>query len=213
VTGNAAWTPHVLGDLLERIEAGRSFGAASRPAQPEEWGIVKVSAMTYGEFREEENKALPAGVPIDARSEIRQGDLLLSRANTREHVGAAVLVGHCRPRLLLSDKSLRLHPLAAVDRGWLLFALRTPSARAYLSAESGGVKAGMHNISQAALRAMPLLVPPLLEQRRIVGSLEAAFSRLASTDASLLAAQRKSKALRRSLLAAAIPGAGQAGPT
>jgi type I restriction enzyme, S subunit len=37
-----------LAELVERVEAGRSFGGAARPAKDDEWGIIKVSAMTWG---------------------------------------------------------------------------------------------------------------------------------------------------------------------
>lgn len=179
-----------------RIEAGKSYGAAARPAAEDEWGIVKVSSMTYGSFRPTENKALPGGSCPPAHLEIHEGDLLMSRANTREHVGAVVMVGACRRRLVLSDKSLRLHPTSDVDARWLLYALRSPAARSYLSTASSGVKDGMHNISQAALRAMPLEVPPLIEQRRIVEHLEEHLSRVEAAKSLVQAARGRLVQLR-----------------
>lgn len=134
--------------------------------------------MTYGTFRQDENKAVADASRVDVRHEIRSGDLLLSRANTREYVGSTVLVGPCRSRLLLSDKSLRLKPRADIDSRWLYHALSAPESRRYLSERSTGVKSGMRNISQELLRGLPLPVPPLAEQRRIVDVLENHLSRL-----------------------------------
>ena len=91
-----------VGALLERIEAGKSFRCHGRPADDEEWGVIKVSAMTWGSFDERENKAVLSSALADPRWEVKPGDLLLSRANTTEYVGASVLVDRCRPRLLLS---------------------------------------------------------------------------------------------------------------
>ena len=48
----------VLGDLLETIEAGKSFKTPGRPAEGVEWGVIKVSAMTWGKFDASENKAV-----------------------------------------------------------------------------------------------------------------------------------------------------------
>ena len=140
-----------LADLVESISAGKSFGEAAAPAQPGEWGVIKVSAMTWGAFRPEQNKAVDAE-RVDPRFEIRGGDLLVSRANTEAYVGASVLVGPVRPRLLLSDKSLRIHPKTGVRSEWLWRALQAPSARRQISALSTGTKASMRNISQDALR-------------------------------------------------------------
>ena len=98
------WARVRLADLLDRIEAGKSFECLTRRANPDEWGIIKVSAMTWGTFDEDENKAVPPGKSIDPRYEIRPGDILLSRANTVDLVGATVLVRNCRPRLLMSEQ-------------------------------------------------------------------------------------------------------------
>ncbi len=179
---HSSWKSVVLDDVLDRIEAGKSFSGPAGPARSDEWGIIKVSAMTYGTFREDENKAIAAGSEFSTAHEIRPGDLLVSRANTRDYVGASVLVQYCRPRLLLSDKSLRLITNSRVNRRWLWHALSSPASRAYFSNTSTGVKSGMRNISQATLRNLPLRLPPLPQQRRIVDILEDHLSRLDAAD-------------------------------
>lgn len=141
-----------LSEVIAGMAAGKSFGAADRPALPSEWGIIKVSAMTWGEFRPNENKSVRAD-RVDPRFEIRPGDLLVSRANTSDYVGASVLVpAGVRPRLLLSDKSLRATPASDVNPEWLWRALQAPSARRQISALATGTKESMRNISQDALK-------------------------------------------------------------
>lgn len=144
-----------LADLIEDISAGKSFGTSNSPAGKDDWGIIKVSAMTSGRFNPNENKAVPAD-RVDPRFEIRVGDLLVSRANTADYVGASVLVGSVRPKLLLSDKSLRLTPKACVHPEWLWRALQAPSARRQITASATGTKDSMRNISQVALRQVLL---------------------------------------------------------
>jgi type I restriction enzyme S subunit len=102
------WTWTSLDELLLGIEAGESPKAEGRPAGPHEQGVLKVSAVSWGRFNPQENKALPAGYPLDSALTVRAGDLLLSRANTVELVGAVVLVEKDHPNLMLSDKTLRL---------------------------------------------------------------------------------------------------------
>lgn len=144
-----------LKDLIEDISAGKSFGTSNSPAGEDDWGIIKVSAMTWGRFNPNENKAV-SGDRVDPRFEIREGDLLVSRANTADYVGASVLVGPVRPKLLLSDKSLRLTPKAGVNPEWLWRALQAPSARRQITASATGTKDSMRNISQVALRQVLL---------------------------------------------------------
>lgn len=167
----SGWSWGSLGDVLEDIEAGKSFRCEARPAAVDEWGVIKVSAMTWGEFRGHENKALPSTRIPDEKYEIHTGDILVSRANTEDYVGAPVLVGSCRPRLLLSDKSLRLKPLPGVDRGWLIHALASPLVRSEISARATGTKDSMRNISQKSLRAIRIPIPPTQDQRAIAAEI------------------------------------------
>lgn len=206
VVGGSGWVETSLGEVLLRIEAGKSFRCEARPARLDEWGIIKVSAMTYGVFREEENKAVVPGAPFDAGDEIKPGDLLLSRANTESYVGASVLVGQCRPRLLLSDKSLRLVPSPSVNRRWLAHLLSSPVMRKEISRRATGTKDSMRNISQASLRKMKIRVPSISEQCKIVDIIE---DRLASFDRAKKIsdmALEKAGSLRSSLLKVAFEG-------
>lgn len=103
------------------------------------------------------------------------GDILISRANTRELVGAPVMVEGDHPNLLLSDKILRLVPdEERVDRRYLVWALKSPNAKAHFERSAGGTSGSMTNITQADIRSAPLMLPPLPEQRRIAAILDKA---------------------------------------
>lgn len=193
-----------LAELVERVEAGRSFGGAAAPARDDEWGVIRVSAMTWGEFRPQENKTVPAEA-VDPRHEIRSGDVLVSRANTTEYVGAPVLVETTRPRLLLSDKSLRLVPRPGVDPRWLVEALATRAARRQVSALATGTKDSMRNISQANLLSVRLPMPPAepLPTMEVVADIHQQGGRLCDV---LGASAQRGTRLRQQLLAAAFTG-------
>ena len=53
-----SWRAVSLGQVIERIEAGKSVRADGRRAEPDEWGVIKVSAMSWGSFLQHENKAV-----------------------------------------------------------------------------------------------------------------------------------------------------------
>ncbi|WP_438002342.1 restriction endonuclease subunit S [Sorangium sp. So ce185] len=171
----ATATPTTLGSVLVRIEAGRSVKTLERPAERGELGILRVSAVTWGEFDATENKAAlpdyePSGCPRPMK-----GDILLSRANTTDLVGAAVQVPRDFPDLLLSDKILKLVPDATkVDARYLLRVLQSPPTRRYFAARAGGTSGSMQNITQEDIRSVPLLLPPLPEQRRVAEILDKA---------------------------------------
>lgn len=206
IAQSSEWPEHSLGDLLDGIEAGKSFKTPGHPADADGWGVIKVSAMTWGEFDESENKAIPDPSKIDARFEIRPGDLLLSRANTSEYVGATVLVGHCRPRLLLSDKSMRLRVVDGVCKPWLLFALLSPQLRSQMSAVATGTSDSMRNISQAKVRALRIRVPPTPVQIEVAARIQAGLDVSARLGGEITAARQRSASLRLQIMRAAFRG-------
>ncbi len=137
--------------------------------------MLKVGAVSFGTFDERENKALPAAIRVDPRFEVRQGDFLMSRANTTELVGACAIVPKVRPKLLLSDKIFRFHfrDGIEIDPRWLDQALKSPAARAQITRAASGTSPTMKNISKEKM--LGLLLPPhaLSDQRRIVAELDA----------------------------------------
>lgn len=195
-----------LNDILERIESGKSFKCLTRPATENEWGIIKVSAMTWGEFDESENKAVPPNSDFDTRNEILPLDILLSRSNTPELVGASVLVPHCRRRLLLSDKSLRLVVSNEIHRRWLWRVLLSPPVRKQLSSGATGTSNSMRNVSQEKVRNVRFILPPKAEQERISAKVEELLSDLDAGVAALERAQANLKRYRAAVLKAAVEG-------
>ncbi|MFC8201987.1 restriction endonuclease subunit S [Streptomyces sp. NPDC057298] len=158
-----------LDTWLSRIEAGKSPLAEDTSARDGEWGVLKVSAVQAGWFEPAENKVLRDPEHIDPRYEVRPGDLLMTRANTEELVGLACVVREPGPRLLLSDKTLRLVPdEGSAETEFIALTLASPAVRAQIKAAATGTSASMKNIGQEAIRA--LLVPDvsLVVQRQAV---------------------------------------------
>lgn len=203
---DSRWPEMELGDLLVDIEAGKSFQTPGRRAAPDEWGVIKVSAMTWGAFDERENKAVLDVDRVQPRFEIQSGDLLFSRANTSELVGAAVLVHRTRPKLLLSDKSMRLRPRDEVDAEWLRYCLGSASVRDQISLAASGTSNSMRNISQDKVRRLRMHVPPKGEQRRLAEEIASQREARERLSQAFEEAARRAEALRRSLLDAAFSG-------
>jgi type I restriction enzyme S subunit len=201
------WTWAALGQLLKRIDAGRSPRAQNRPARDGEFGVLKVSAVSWERFLPGENKALlPGSTPGDAPT-LRAGDLLVSRANTAGLVGAAVLVDRDYPNLMLSDKTLRLVPASEqISHIYLLYALTSPLVRRYFARQATGTSDSMRNLSQAKLRATPIPFPPLAEQHRIVVEVEQRLSVADVTKDIIAQSLEHARRLRRSILKHAFQG-------
>ena len=173
--------------------------------------MLKISAVTWGEFRLDENKALPVDHKAHSHELVRAGDLLITRANTTDLVGAVALVLaedlRGLPRLVLPDKILRLLPKTdVVSPRYLMYALRAPEVRAHFADNATGTSDSMRNLSQPKLAAAPVLLPPLAEQNRIVEKVDALLAQVAAARERLTRVREILKRFRQSVLAAACSG-------
>ncbi|WFU40103.1 restriction endonuclease subunit S [Bradyrhizobium sp. CB82] len=189
-----------LGEILLDIQAGKSFQTAESPARPDELGVLKVSAVTWAEFRHDEAKALRGAYQPDDSHRVRAGDLLISRANTKEFVGAVVLVERDYPLRLLSDKTLRLVINENVaNKEYLLFALRAPKARKHIEHFATGTSDSMRNISQGVIKSIPIDLPPLDEQCRIATRLKIQLEQVGTAWKAAKEQNQEAEALRASI--------------
>ncbi len=161
------WVP--LGAVLQEIQAGWSPKAQPRPKEEDEWGVLKVSACSWGEFRAFENKALQPDQAPRSNLEVKPGDFLISRANTSELVGRSVVVDATPSHLMLSDKTLRLSVVDGCNPRYLNLANLAQAARRHYKTEATGTSSSMKNVSQKAIRRTPIPLPPPSEQDQIMG--------------------------------------------
>lgn len=181
-TGEVPWAR--LGDCLLDIETGRSPAAESSPARPGEWGVLKVSAVRRGRFDFRQNKAIHDAEFINPAFEVKDGDLLMTRANTEELLGLACIVRGSASKLMLSDKTLRLVVDTAVaDPRYLEIVLGFPQVRHEIQAAATGTSGSMKNIGQHKVRNLRIPLPPLEVQHRVIATAEHAMRQLAVAEA------------------------------
>jgi type I restriction enzyme S subunit len=148
-----------LGDLLEDIVAGRSLVGLSRAPKAGELAVLKVSAVSPNGFRPSESKPLLDQGSFMPEHSIRAGDLLISRANTRDLVGLTALVDRDYPNLMATDKTLKLVPLENVSTRTLFHALQTFDVRRQIMSLATGTGSAMKNLSQAKVRQLRVRYP------------------------------------------------------
>ncbi|MCZ8064274.1 MAG: restriction endonuclease subunit S [Silanimonas sp.] len=203
----AGWCWSSLGQLLTGIETGKSFKCEERPPTTNEVGVIKVSAVTWGEFKELESKTCTDPERINSALFVQRDDFLFSRANTIELVGACVIAKQVTLRTMLSDKILRFRFTTDAMKIWALHLLRSKQGRHQIEALSSGNQDSMRNIGQERIGLIQVPVPPADEQARIVAKLDELLSDLDAGVAELKAAQLKLQRYRQSLLKAAVEGA------
>ncbi|WP_324726735.1 restriction endonuclease subunit S [Pseudomonas chlororaphis] len=168
----AAWAWTRLGSQVLESGAGWSPSCEARPRDGDEWGVLKVSAVSWGIYRPEENKALPPNLEARPEHEVAKGDFLVSRANTAELVARSVVAEETPKRLMLSDKLVRLKLTSMCVRRYMNLANSAPLARCYYSQVAGGTSSSMKNVSREQILNLPIALPPLAEQHRIVAKFD-----------------------------------------
>ena len=174
----AHWEIKRLRFLAEGIEQGWSPQCNNYPAEGDEWGVLKVGCVNGNAFNPQENKQLPVELEPRTEYQIQLGDILISRANTRELLGSAGIVDRLTTKLLLCDKLYRLRVNDTIDKRFLVNYLRSKPARAHYECEANGTSGSMQNIGQDTIANLSVPLPPLDEQHAIVAFLDEQTTRL-----------------------------------
>lgn len=203
----AAERPMVaLRRFIWSVDQGSSPQCEAVPAEEGEWGVLKVSCLRPGYFLPDENKRLPDDIQPDKSSEVREGDLLITRANTPQLVGSTAVVGTVRSRLLLSDKIFRVRLTDRLLPEYVAEIAAGTRIRDLCAASSNGASQSMANIRFEEVKAWPVPLADLDEQRKFV----TAMSESRQSTARLRTAITKQLALlaerRQALITAAVTG-------
>jgi type I restriction enzyme, S subunit len=171
-----------------------------------EIGVVKVSAVTWGTYNEEESKTCLDPDRIETRYFVKPGDFLFSRANTIQLVGRCVIAQKVTRKVMLSDKILRFHFTDMVIPHWVLYWLRSGIGRKEIERLSTGNQESMRNIGQERIRQIAFAFPGLEEQRAIVAEVERRLSVIEELEAAIEVNLTRADRLRRSILSQAFFG-------
>jgi type I restriction enzyme S subunit len=137
------------------LTGGRNL-VAEDSAVASDYRVLKISAVTSGQFRPWESKPLPQGYVPPPNHLVRVGDLLMSRANTAELVGAVAQVDSTPANLALPDKIWRIEWRAEAEPAFWHTLLSTPAIRRRISGLASGTGGSMKNVAKAKLEAMPV---------------------------------------------------------
>ena len=201
------WRVTRIKRLAQTIEQGWSPQCESFAASEAEWGVLKVGCVNGGTFDPTENKLLPPELePIPALA-LSAGDLLISRAKTRELVGSAAVAHRAYPKLMLCDKLYRLRfRTDRVSPHFVSHYLGSTVVRGQIELDATGASASMVNIAQSAIMELVMPTPSISEQRQIVAALNSQLARLSALSADAERAIALLQERRTALISAAVTG-------
>jgi len=163
---------------LEEIVTEGPTNGYSPPAAPGARGSrsLKLSATTQGRMilSPETIKPLHETIPPGSWQWLAPGDLLVQRSNTADLVGTAAVYDGPPNAFVYPDLMMRIRFSDPATTRWVWRYMNSPIGRRFFSTMAAGAAGSMPKISGAKLRAMPIVLPPLPEQRRIADILDKA---------------------------------------
>lgn len=167
-TNPKGWEREELGELIFRFEGGTNFPPVADSAPASKYRVLKISAVTWGNFDPAESKPIAVETQIKPEIIVKKGDLLFSRANTTELVGSVSMVTEDPPPVVLPDKVWRIvfRPDTRLDPYYTMSFLRSPATRRQIGDLATGSSGSMKNISMGKANTLILAVPPIELQQQ-----------------------------------------------
>jgi type I restriction enzyme S subunit len=164
------WCWTTLGDIITSLDQGWSPKCESHPrVRPEEWAVMKTTAVQPNRFEPAENKRLPTSLTPRPETELREGDLLITRAGPRSRAGVSCRVGSVPPRLMACDKVYRFRvDESLVLGGYVELLLNSPWALGILEVMKTGSSDSGVNLTQDKFLGMVVPIAPIDEQAQLL---------------------------------------------
>ena len=137
---------------------------------------LTLSATTSGHFKEEHSKYIATKIPADSDLWLKDGDILVQRGNTIEYVGVAAIYWGEPNRFIYPDLMMKIRVSSELNLRYVHLAMSQDAARDFLRARASGTSGTMPKINQTTLRSLPLPIPPIAEQHRIVAKVDELMS-------------------------------------
>jgi type I restriction enzyme S subunit len=178
------WMETLVKDVVLRCFSGPSPTCEERNVRsPEEWGLLKTTAVTWSGWNEFAHKVPPPSYWRNVALEIHPGDVVVTKAGPRHRVGVVTDVPATQPRLMVSGKMVGLTPKTAIVLPRVLAGvLATRGPQKYLDQRTTGMAESQVNFTNETLLNTPIRIPSMPEQRRLAEIVDTIDDAIRSTE-------------------------------
>ncbi len=149
-----------VGNYIAELRGGKSL-AGTEPCKNK---VLKTGAATFGWFDPEQYKYLPQDYEPLPEHRVKTGDVMVSRMNTPELVGACSYVFEAPEDMYYPDRLWKVIPKNQANPIFIWQLLWDPEIRRQIKEKSGGTSGTMHNISKQKLLEIKCIDVPVNEQ-------------------------------------------------
>ncbi|MDD4249999.1 MAG: restriction endonuclease subunit S [Methanosarcina sp.] len=167
---------------------------------------LTLTATTSGKFRDDCFKYIDEEIDANSHLWLEENDLLIQRGNTIEYVGVAAVYKGASNAFIYPDlmMKMKVHPKTKVD--FLHMVINSKFSRKYFEKRATGTAGSMPKINQSTIVNLPIPLPPLAEQNRIVSEIERRFSVIDQIEKTIDQSMIQAEKLRQSILKKAFEG-------
>ena len=174
------WRKTAVGQVIVNSFSGPSPTCEERNIRGMEWGVLKTTAVTWENGWDwRKHKTLPKAYWNKTQSEIKFGDVVVTKAGPRHRVGVAAWVDEIPSQVLVSGKMIGLRPdMQRVLPLMLSSAIAHLEAQQYLDQRTTGMAESQVNFENEDLLTTPIKLPEMKEQRAIAAIIESIDSEI-----------------------------------
>lgn len=169
VKNGKEWEKVRFSSILNGIDSGWSpvCDGVQRKTK-DQWAVLKLGAVSYRKYDLSENKVFSGVIPKNKlECEVKPKDLLFTRKNTYDMVGATAYVFSTENKLIFPDTVFRLNTKKdLVSPVFLCYLLNHKNFTQEIQRLSSGSAGSMPNISKAKLLTKELPFPPISLQNK-----------------------------------------------
>jgi type I restriction enzyme, S subunit len=167
--------------------------------------VLRMGNIQAGELDFGDLKYMPEDWRDIDKFLLEDGDLIFNRTNSAELVGKTAVYKKHHPQTTFASYLIRVQFANGVLPDFVSFYINSIFGRMYI-ASVVSQQVGQANVNGTKLANMPVPLPPLAEQKRIVEEVERRLSVITATQQAIRANQTRSGRLRQSILQQAFNG-------
>ena len=196
------WVWGTIDQLSLRVQYG-----TSRRANSDETGtpVLRMGNVQNGKLDFSDLKYLPPESSYVQETLLSEGDLLFNRTNSAELVGKSAVFKKGYPESCFASYLIRVTFSQECSPDFFCAYINSQQGRKYIS-RVRSQQVGQANVNATKLKAMPVPIPPLAEQERIVDEINIRTTILETVESAVDESLRRAKWLRQSISIQAIRG-------
>jgi len=205
------WIDTTIGDVSQVI-SGLTKNP-KREGMPRKLPYLRVANVYANELRLDQIEYIGVADQELEKLLVRQGDLLVVEGNgSPDQIGRVALWDGSIENCVHQNHLIKVRLGSRVTPQWAMTWLLSPGGRHEIELVSSSTS-GLHTLSTGKVARLPIPVPPVPEQRRIVAEVDRRLSIVREVEAEVDANLKRALALRQAILAKAFGRANEAVPS